>query len=472
MRRSKRSRPIRQQESTSADSGRQSAASSSKRQAPAKKNFVKTPRVGDVITIDEVELTGLVAQPAPSKPKYRRQTGTEEILEDFIVPDDVEVEDDSPRKSKPKPKAKPKTSKKAIIDEEDDDLIQSSSMIEKMVKHSIGPSKDQEPAETNGFTSIWETALKAPASSTRDRMVLPLALPTSVLPVPRAQPMHFLNKFTGMKLPLTLPHLRTVSTPKPMLFSNHEVNQHFKGTTACSKIAGNVLRDVIIKKESKEIFCMQIPNSLKTFTNQNCHEMYQSDIEVSKQNVMQPPDPEVNASIFAKNQPKVRQLPTTLALSGFSTDKPFGKLQLLKSGKVVLRIGSRVLDVTSTNVDEKNMIATLIDVSTMPKVKTTVSQGGDVSAPHVNNDRLEEASRSSGNQITVLGPATHTLVASYSYDRILETMPPVKTEPVSNPVEVDLTSNTPPPTTNVVPKENGKKVRKSTRIRNKKQSQQ
>lgn len=69
-----------------------------------------------------------------------------------------------------------------------------------------------------------------------------------------------------------------------MTFTSQAVYQQFRGTTACSKVAGNVLSDIFKNPQFfHQLFSMQIPNSLKALSSNGDSS---DDLKISAQNVM------------------------------------------------------------------------------------------------------------------------------------------------------------------------------------------
>uniref|UniRef100_A0AC34GAP8 Uncharacterized protein n=1 Tax=Panagrolaimus sp. ES5 TaxID=591445 RepID=A0AC34GAP8_9BILA len=275
-------------------------------------------RVGDRIVLSSVD-AGFAPPSPPAKSSYRSrpvQTGTEEILGNI-----VEYENDLPN-SHPKKSlfTKQKEAKKivaetATADLSDDDDIDMSELpetspdglITQLRERPTIKKSDKKP-EINGYKDIWERGQynrvtrsdkKPEINGYKDiwergqynrvtRVIgdFPKAKDRCFVarPIPRAQPVHYMNKFARQKLPLAEPQFRKIKAQPPMTFTSQAVYQQFRGTEACSKVAGHVLADIIKNPHFfRKLFSIQIPNSLKVFSSDGDST---DDIMIAKQNVM------------------------------------------------------------------------------------------------------------------------------------------------------------------------------------------
>uniref|UniRef100_A0AC34FS95 Uncharacterized protein n=1 Tax=Panagrolaimus sp. ES5 TaxID=591445 RepID=A0AC34FS95_9BILA len=385
------------------------------------KRPIKPHQYGEIITVDETNLAGILSQPIQIK-KRQIQTGTEEILGDVIVLEDVQADIPAPNLILPKKKTKkPRSPSPEVLSE-----TESLPIHRKTKRNQIYQivSSDEESSDIHSYKNIWEEALKDKSSSTREEYEVPEKRPYSVIPFPRAQPIHYLNKFVANKNLLSEPSFRPVSNRGPMTFSSFPENKYFNGTNACSKVAGNILGDIISKKKDFDgIFCMQIPNSLRVFNQQNVEEVEDKDIYLEKQ----------NTSHFINDaeiqfQPKQRDFHKPVALAGFSNSQPFGKLLLLKSGKIVLQVGTRRFDVVSTSPYHDHQMAAIVDF-------TGASQNKQQTSSFLQPNKKMA--------LHSLGRIQHVFSAFYNYSKILETLPPVtSSSKIQTCVEeVDLTAD-------------------------------
>jgi hypothetical protein len=384
---------------------------------------IKPHQYGEIITVDETNLSGIISQPIETK-KRRIQTGTDEILGEVIELEDLE-KDIAPISEPIQLKKKSRKPQRSPSFEvlSDDEVLPLNRKIKRIAADNIVVSSDEETSDIHGYKNIWEDAIKEKRSNTREEFNSPEKKPHSVLPIPRSQPMHFLNKFIANKsLLLNEPSFRSVGNRGPMMFSSFPMNKHFNGTKACSKVAGNILSDIIQKKKDFDgLFCMQIPNSLRVFNHENVGEVEDKDISLEKQ----------NSSNFINDaeihfQQKQRNFHKPLALAGFSNSQPFGKLLLLKSGKIVLQVGGRRFDVVSTSPYHDHQTAVIVDFT-----GSTTSQQN---MPSSSSSSLQP------NKMALhsLGRIQHVFSAFYNYSKILETLPPLKSS-TKCIEEVDLT---------------------------------
>uniref|UniRef100_A0A914YNG4 Uncharacterized protein n=1 Tax=Panagrolaimus superbus TaxID=310955 RepID=A0A914YNG4_9BILA len=384
------------------------------------KRSIKPHQYGEIITVDETNLAGVLSQPIQTK-RRQIQTGTEEILGDVVVLEDVQTDISAPDLIQPKKKkAKKPRSPSPETYSETDSLPKNQKSKRNPIYQVL--SSDEDSNDIHSYKNIWEEALEDKATSTREEYEVPEKRPYSVIPFPRAQPMHYLNKFVANKTLLGEPSFRRVSNRGPMMFSSFPTNKHFRGTIACSKVAGNILGEIIEqKKDFDGIFCMQIPNSLRVFNHQNVKEVEDKDIHLERQNTSHfINDAEIHF------QEKQRESYKPLALTGFSNSQPFGKLLLLKSGKIILQVGARR------------------DLSWIPLSRFIKKTAAIVDFTGASQNKQTSSSLQPINKMTLhsLGRIQHVFSAFYNYSNILETLPPVMSSKIQPCVEeVDLTGD-------------------------------
>uniref|UniRef100_A0A914YS64 Uncharacterized protein n=1 Tax=Panagrolaimus superbus TaxID=310955 RepID=A0A914YS64_9BILA len=375
-------------------------------------------RVGDRIVLSSVD-AGFAPPSPPAKSSYRSrpiQTGTEEILGNI-----VEHENDLPHSHPKKQFTKQKEFKEIVADTAaatlSDDDIDMSELLETSPDGLITQLRgrptikklDSKP-EANGYKDIWDrgqynkvTRVIGDYPKAKDRCYI-------VRPIPRAQPVHYMNKFARQKLSLAEPHFRKIKPQPPMTFTSQAVYQQFRGTEACSKVAGHVLADILENPHFfRKLFSIQIPNSLKAFSIDNDSA---DDIMIAKQNVMKnnAENEAAAAAVTMKSQPLKMKKPRYHCLTQFSSDQPFGKLQLLKSGRVVLRVGNRIFDVcTSTQNHDTHVGAIFEHDSTEEKSRTSAPLNGNQAANNHHQDNL-----------FLLGKIEHFFTAYYDYQKILK----------------------------------------------------
>lgn len=123
-----------------------------------------------------------------------------------------------------------------------------------------------------------------------------------------------------------------------MTFAQNTESEDPQGMVFCSRAAGEVWKRIFeMPHLFRSVICLQLPNSLKALTNKGEFK----DIRVGDQNVVQGDDVEVGG--------QRKQKPRYHCMKNFNANEPFGKIQMLKSGRVILRIGDRKFDVCTTS---------------------------------------------------------------------------------------------------------------------------
>uniref|UniRef100_A0AC35FFL9 Uncharacterized protein n=1 Tax=Panagrolaimus sp. PS1159 TaxID=55785 RepID=A0AC35FFL9_9BILA len=372
-------------------------------------------RVGDRIVLSSVD-AGFAPPEPPAKNSYRSkliQTGTEEILGTIIEP-----ENDLPLSNKNNLLLKQKDVKETIAEPSiivsDDDIDMNElpettpdGLITQLRERPIVKASDKKP-EFNGYKDIWErgqynrvTRVIGDFPKAKDRCFV-------VRPIPRAQPVHYLNKFARQKLPLAEPHFKKIKPQPPMTFTSQAVYQQFRGTEACSKVAGHVLSNIFENPQScNKLFSIQIPNSIKTLSNAN--DGNSDDIKIAEQNVLKN-DAESELTTTTKSQLLKMKKPRYHILTQFSEDEPFGKLQLLKSGRVVLRVGNRVFDVCTSTQNHDTHVGAIFEHETIEE-KSRASTN--------TNENRAAASNNHQDNLFLLGKIENFFTAYYDYQKIL-----------------------------------------------------
>ena len=113
--------------------------------------------------------------------------------------------------------------------------------------------------------------------------------------------------------------------------------------------------------------------------------------------------------VTTKSQTAKIGKPKYHCLTQFSTDKPFGKLQLLKSGRVVLRIGDRTLDVCMSTRSHDAHVGAIFEYETEDKARPSASTTNSSRAAQSNEDKM-----------FLLGKVDHFFTAYYDYLKILK----------------------------------------------------
>lgn len=103
-------------------------------------------------------------------------------------------------------------------------------------------------------------------------------------------------------------------------------------------------------------------------------------------------------------------------LTQFSSNQPFGKLQLLKSGRVVLRVGNRVFDVCTSTQNHDTHVGAIFECESAEEKSR---------APSSSNVHRADASNHQDN-LFLLGKIEHFFTAYYDYQKILKELDSVK----------------------------------------------
>uniref|UniRef100_A0A7E4UQ87 RNA polymerase III Rpc4 n=1 Tax=Panagrellus redivivus TaxID=6233 RepID=A0A7E4UQ87_PANRE len=377
----------------------------------------RAPKFGDRIILSSVD-AGFVPPPSSGGGGRRGnvQTGTEEILGYISDP-----ENNKPRARERERSTKSKT---AIIAPPSEDERSPSPMDCDVPSEDIGGqicvlkqrpnlvNRDDGAFLNDGYKDIWTDALTNEVTKMKGSFDTVRDKPYSVIPIPRAQPAHYLNKFTANKIPLREPCFKVITMRPPTTFTKQSIDAQFHGTTACSKVAGRTLTGILEKPHLyKSLFSIQLPNSLRSFTSMN-KDTIDEDIRVSDLNVGLN-DEETPATIKGVKQEAVKHRYHCLA--GFASDKPFGKLQLLKSGRVVLRVGHRVFDVCSTSNNRESQVGAIFELDAS-------EEGPKSSVLGVSRARPVDVEMASTptDQIHMLGKVEHYFSAYYDYEKIFE----------------------------------------------------
>uniref|UniRef100_A0A914PME1 Uncharacterized protein n=1 Tax=Panagrolaimus davidi TaxID=227884 RepID=A0A914PME1_9BILA len=95
-------------------------------------------------------------------------------------------------------------------------------------------------------------------------------------------------------------------------------------------------------------------------------------------------------------------------LTQFSEDEPFGKLQLLKSGRVVLRVGNRVFDVCTSTQNHDTHVGAIFEHETIEeksRASTNTNENRAAAAPSNNHQ----------DNLFLIGKIEYFFTASESY---------------------------------------------------------
>ncbi|KAE9553967.1 hypothetical protein FO519_002831 [Halicephalobus sp. NKZ332] len=295
---------------------------------------VRGPQVGQIVNLSDVGEGGLMPVEQKRFQPKRTTTGTEEILGTIDI--DYEAE-----------------SKSWASRGKDEKEVKLEPLVNSMITKSNLKSTSAvvpDSIRKRGFRAIWEDALKKDTGSTSTTSIYdrPKNIYVPAYPLPLAQPARCLNRFSTKKLPLEEPRFRQVNNKGNMIFHEEFFKRRFDGTRACSKVATGVF-DKIFNQKKNGLFIMQLPNSLRTITNENKNNLVDEDVKLKEQN-----------ELDENGVPKGEQL-KVLVLQNFQHDQPFGKIQILKSGRIVLKIGNRRLDIVTTSPIQEHDVGAIVD---------------------------------------------------------------------------------------------------------------
>ncbi|KAE9555649.1 hypothetical protein FO519_001120 [Halicephalobus sp. NKZ332] len=359
-----------------------------KKNSNRRQQHPKGPHIGQVIDLAEIGEVGLIPQPVEQKRRQPRKapTGTEEILGTLDINDDVGSQ----------------------------------------LKTKTARGKKGKVAELEPFVNSMITKSNLQSTSIKVQ-------PAKIYPVPLAQPAHWLNKYATKKLPLEEPRFRNVNDIGKMIFHENSLQKRFDGTKACSKVAGNFFKQIFRQKNGYDgLFIMQLPSSLRVMNNDNVDKLVDEDIRLKEQN-LNVENPDLTGPLFVENYSQRNEPPKASALQNFKHDQPFGKIQVFKSGRVVLKIGNRQLDIITTSPSQEHDMGAIFDHQGI--MRTNPQQ---VKPPL--NQRIPT--------LNILGKIDQYFSAFYDYNSILEELSPDingfdKKVARQEPVEVDLTVDQP-----------------------------
>lgn len=192
---------------------------------------------------------------------------------------------------------------------------------------------------------------------------------------------------------------------------------------------------------------MQLPNSLRVITNNNMDKLVDEDIRLKEQNLNVENSvirlniylnyscyfQDLTGPLFVENYSQRNEPPKAFALQNFKHNEPFGKLQVLKSGRVVLKVGNRQLDVITTSPSQEYDIGAVFD-----------HQGIMQTNPQQAKPPLSQRT----STLNILGQINQYFSAFYDYNNILDELSPdvtgfQKQIVQQEPIEVDLTADQP-----------------------------
>uniref|UniRef100_A0AC34Q9D2 Uncharacterized protein n=1 Tax=Panagrolaimus sp. JU765 TaxID=591449 RepID=A0AC34Q9D2_9BILA len=399
-----------------------------------KNQRIRLPRIGDIVDVRNIEDVGIVPQSLPQRQHRRQMTGTEEILEEFIVLDDEAGPSSKSTKAK-----SPRKTRKNDKSSTNSTLSRSSKSLPR-----FGYEKDD---ESSSYAEVWEKALKNPDISTTEEYEKPEKIAVSAIPFPPTQAVRFVNKFSKRQLSLKELAPETSAKNEHLLFSNEAKKRQSDGIHDCSKIAGKILKQMFDNPdEFDSMFTIQLPNSLRVFDHKTLTNDDNKDLkvdEIGKNKYEQ----DFNTPLFVNNNSRQRQIPQTLALANFNHEIPFGKLQLLKSGRIVLKIANRQFDLVSYGNKKEYNLAAIFDFEGLMET---------------NPKKQKPPQNQRQPTLKILGQIDHCFSAFYDYSKILENVPQNIPKPKQmeilpgKPIEVDLTKD---PEKKVPDMKNAKKQR-------------
>uniref|UniRef100_A0AC34Q7B9 Uncharacterized protein n=1 Tax=Panagrolaimus sp. JU765 TaxID=591449 RepID=A0AC34Q7B9_9BILA len=337
------------------------------------------PRIGERVTLSSADVGYAPPAPVTGGRSKNLQLGTEEII-GYISEEEQRKTVKTKREIKKERPASPTDVQGPIA---------------RMKKRQIYEGSTQ----GGGYEALWNEALKI----THIRTVPDIPpLKDKVIPanpIPRTLAVEFLNKFSRRTQDVNEPEHISVKSTEFLTFTNESFKSRYDTTLVASKLAGDVWRNIF---EMPHLFdaliCFQLPNSLKVLTAKNVDDTLE-DLLVAKQNVQKE---ENDIGPHSEKKSKTRYH----CLQNFHHTQPFGKIQLLKSGRVVLRIGDRVLDLCLASNRYEANIGAIFE-----------SEGFDGKPKASRRDSMFDGYQ---NKIYSLGMIEHYFTTFYDYEKIFE----------------------------------------------------